>query len=160
MAVALYLLLIFLKRPGRLFYFSLIFLVLFFFLAAIYHLPFESDSPRRGELAREAINLWRSRPLFGVGLGNFVAASDYFWKEPVHNIYLLQLAETGLVGLAGFLIFLAFCLKKALAKAATFPLPLVLLIGVLFLGFLDHYLLTSSAGSLLFWLVLGMAASR
>lgn len=149
-----------LRRPGQYVFLFLASTLLVTSLMLIYYLPFDSPSSRRADLTGAAITVWRARPLTGVGPGNFVAASPYFWKEPVHNIYLLMLSETGLLGLASFLIFLLLCLKNALRTAVRFPLPLVVLAQVLFLGLFDHYLLTSSAGSLLFWLTLGFAVSR
>jgi O-antigen ligase len=55
-------------------------------------------------------------PFLGVGLNNFIpeAMSSVFlsgtnrFLQPVHNIFLLVLAESGLVGLVGFLIFLLY----------------------------------------------------
>ena len=56
-----------------------------------------------------------SRPLLGSGIGQFV---PYFMSkfkylpatvyQPVHNIYLLIVSETGFIGLGTFLLFLFF----------------------------------------------------
>jgi O-antigen ligase len=135
--------------------FGLIFLILSFFY--IYKLPLDSANTRRIDLTQVAFSLWGSHPLVGIGAGNFVSASSYFWKEPVHNIYFLILSETGIVGFLPFLLLLLYSLIHSYKKIKTFPLPLVLIIEIMFLGLFDHYLITSSAGSLLFWIILGMA---
>lgn len=136
---------------------SLILIILSFSL--IYNLPFDSISTRRADLTQVALDLWRNHPLVGVGPGNFVALSTYYWKEPVHNIYLLTLSEAGIVGFFPFLLLLAYSLINSFKRVRSFPLPFVLLVEILFLGLFDHYLVTSSTGSLLFWIVLGMASS-
>jgi O-antigen ligase len=88
---------------------------------------------------RVAIDIWSRSPIVGVGLNNyspllvelrgerdldvaiFAAVADFVLLSEtrvtawVHNIYLLLLAETGILGLSGFLIFAAggvlFCLR-------------------------------------------------
>lgn len=144
------------KRAVHLF---ISFILIIFLFSFIYNLPFDSTSTRRADLVQVALSLWKSRPLVGVGPGNFVALSTYYWKEPVHNIYLLILSETGIIGFLPFLLLLISSLATSLKKVKIFSLPFILLTEVLFLGFFDHYLITSSAGSLLFWIVLGMSGS-
>ncbi len=63
------------------------------------------------------------------------------WLQPVHNIYLLILSETGIFGVLGF----AYLLLKSKKN-----LPLFIL---LFLGLFDHYPLTLQTG-LLLWLLI------
>ena len=149
------------QRPRfRVTYLIVSFAILLFSFSYIYKLPFEAASTRRHDLIKTALNLWWTHPVVGVGPGNFVALSSYYWKEPVHNIYLLVLSETGIVGFLPFIFLLSYCLRNSLKKVFWDPLPAVLLVEVLFLGLFDHYLFTSAAGSLIFWIVLGMAASR
>src|SRR3990172_2645235 len=72
----------------------------------------------RMKLNQVAINMIGSHPVLGIGINTFVnemgrydptGVTAYF-PQPVHNIYLLIAAETGIVGLALFLllILLAF----------------------------------------------------
>ena len=78
--------------------------------------------------------------------------------QPVHNIYLLVAAETGILGFAVFILFLGFIAntvwRKGLNKiSATL---FTILSAFLFIGFFDHYLLTIQQGRLLFFLVAGL----
>lgn len=59
-----------------------------------------------------ALNMAQSKPILGVGLGNYEIVYDEYrlinWQEPLghaHNFYLNTLAETGIVGLAAYLSF-------------------------------------------------------
>ena len=138
----------------------LTFLGLIIALYAIYSLPLDSFTTRRRDLIAASVDLFKSSPITGVGLGNFVRFSSYYWKEPVHNIYLLILSETGLLGLVSFVLLVLFCLKSAFRKIFRSPVLFASVIQVVFLGFFDHYFLTSQAGGLLFWTVLGLSVSR
>jgi O-antigen ligase len=68
----------------------------------------------REQLNDVAMNMVRANPLVGVGLNTFVSAMPKYdeqdvrayFEEPVHNIFLLMAAETGVVGLAIFLILI------------------------------------------------------
>ncbi|HEY8478033.1 MAG TPA: O-antigen ligase family protein, partial [Chloroflexota bacterium] len=70
-----------------------------------------------------AWSMFLSRPVFGVGVGNYAAAyPDHFilgWDNPLghaHNFYLNVLAEQGLAGLAVWLILLLVVVRTALAN--------------------------------------------
>jgi O-antigen ligase len=74
----------------------------------------------RIELWQATIQQWKLQPLFGTGSGTYLYYGRQFRTEgmqldPVraHNDYLDLLAEYGLVGAAGFLLFLAFHLRNA-----------------------------------------------
>lgn len=73
------------------------------------HFGLEVDS--RSQLNQVARDMFFDAPVLGHGLNNFqVAARAYetsdviFAGNPVHNIYLLQLSETGIVGFVGFVV--------------------------------------------------------
>lgn len=73
------------------------------------HLDLEIES--RLELNRVAVDMFEDAPIVGVGLNNFEQVlpryDEYgliFAGNPVHNLFLLQLSETGVVGLAGLLL--------------------------------------------------------
>ncbi len=108
--------------------------------------------------------------LFGLGMGNFVPwlmTQDLHLSreiyQPVHNIYLLIYSETGIIGIALFLLFLAFLLydfyhRLGFKKLYHFSFALII-VSILIFGLFDHYLWTIQSGRLIFWLVLGFLAS-
>ena len=79
---------------------------------------------------REAVQLIKAHPLIGVGIGNYTAAvarelrpNDPAWSyQPAHNIFLLVLAELGIIG---FLLFFGFfCgIKKFIIHNSSFIIP-------------------------------------
>jgi len=106
----------------------------------------------RLELIQSSWQMIKENFLFGVGLNNFipnlVKVSRSFvnaWElQPVHNIFLLIVSETGIFGL---LIFLSLFLNISIFS--NFPL-----IAILFSGLNDHYWLTLQQNILLFTYVL------
>ncbi|NLH66678.1 MAG: hypothetical protein GX471_10975 [Candidatus Microthrix parvicella] len=65
----------------------------------------------RQELNVIGFQMWEDHPVVGVGLNNFEqvmgpyqAYGVIFPNNPVHNLYLLYLAETGVVGFIGLLV--------------------------------------------------------
>jgi hypothetical protein len=124
--------------------------------------PHNPDSSiERLALAKSAVRIFEKQPLIGVGLGNFVlgnsqtplASQDFKLSlQPVHNIYLLILAETGLVG--GLIVVL---LVSKTCKWTNLPrqwrLGLLIILG---LGLVDHYWLTLHQTALLAAIFLGL----
>ena len=105
------------------------------------------------------------KPIFGVGLGNFVnviknypdknlfvSNTNVWLLQPVHNIFLLTFAETGIVGLGLFLLVLF----KAANSGTKY---LILLLPILLTGMGDHYWLTLQQNLLLFGIVFGIVFS-
>ncbi|HKC04264.1 MAG TPA: O-antigen ligase family protein [Patescibacteria group bacterium] len=101
------------------------------------------------------------RFLFGEGLNTFIKNIPSFNKaltspwllQPVHNIYLLVLAETGILGL---LIFLwgVFLLLAKLSKKDNF-IYLPVFVFILLTGTMDHYWFTIQQNLLLLSFLLG-----
>lgn len=122
----------------------------------------------RIDLAVNAFAMFFSSPLVGVGLLHFLVylptyqATHSFWLlQPVHNIFLLIAAETGLIGLFVFAYLLAHAfLRRAKHTVDTFPFPQVALFFLLVIGLFDHYLLTIQQGRLLFAFVLGWCFAK
>ncbi len=131
----------------------------------------------RGLYNNIALSMIKKSPLLGVGMGNFVARIDDFshlelenWQyQPVHNIYLLILAELGIIGLVLFIFLIFNVLKGAWFSQKSLDVSretsnslvighwlLVIFLGFLFIGFFDHYFWTLQQGGLIFWLVLGI----
>lgn len=114
---------------------------------------------KRAVLAKAAGEMVSQRPLFGVGLNNFVVLlpatslkSEYSWDlQPVHNIFLLFFTEVGIVGL-----ILLFLISKKLFQTNERFLVYSLL-AIFFTGLVDHYWLTLHQNMLLIFLVAGLA---
>ncbi|MCX6816290.1 MAG: O-antigen ligase family protein [Candidatus Beckwithbacteria bacterium] len=136
--------------------------VLIFFSLIFNRLSFlapESSFSRRSQLASMAIQMFKNHPLVGVGLNNFTVVMDNYglipattrWLQPVHNIYLLILSETGIIGVFGFLYFLLQVLSLKAFKERPYWISFLV---ILFLGLFDHYPFTLQQGLLLLILTL------
>ncbi len=122
---------------------------------------------RREELAVIAINDFKASPVFGIGLNNFInqtATSNLIagtsrFLQPVHNIFLLLLSETGVVGFLGFCFLIGWPIFKLWQKRDNnFNKTLLFIWGsILFLGLFDHYFLTLPQGQRLLFLVWGLS---
>jgi O-antigen ligase len=115
----------------------------------------------REQLNAAAVAMFRASPLFGTGLGNFlVRLPDYlvsrtvYFLQPVHNIYLLLLSETGIIGCSVFLWVLWKAEKNIFRKFSMYHLSLF---TVLVLGLADHYFLTLQQGQLLCTIFLSLS---
>jgi O-antigen ligase len=85
-----------------------------------------------------AAAMWSDEPWLGQGPGQYEIAYTRFrlplWSEPLghaHNYYLHLLAEAGIVGLAGYLVFFGACAVLALRRAI---MPRSAMEGALALG--------------------------
>ena len=100
-----------------------------------------------------AIEQWERSPIIGTGLGTSPLyprrIQNYaLVHQPIHNIYLLLLSETGIIGLFVFLLII---------KKSTICYPLT---AILLLGLFDHYFLTLQQGMLVLSLTVGLALGR
>lgn len=147
------------KNPPLVLGFTLAASLLFLFLP-LTNLPnnFSESMEKRLVLAEASRKIFLENPILGIGLNNFTASKISWTLQPVHNNYLLVLAETGLVGLLGF----TFILSNILKKSATFKNPalFISLLFIVFVGLFDHYFLTLQQNLLLFSLVLGYSQKR
>ena len=128
-----------------------------------YNAIVKASDQERVQFQNIALEMIKEHPFLGVGFNQYVVRMQDFSPVklqgdqffPVHNIYLLVAAETGLVGLGLFLLFIGSILWRvcltplSLAKSTL----LALFIGFLLIGFCDFYLLGSQHGKLLFFLV-------
>ncbi|MGJ8530448.1 O-antigen ligase family protein, partial [Maritalea sp.] len=66
----------------------------------------------------EALDMWETSPMFGIGPGNFKHFTIFGGFRYPHNLMIELLAETGLVGLFLFLLFLLmiFLMTNALGR--------------------------------------------
>jgi len=161
------------KLNQKFFYFALcaLLFVLGAFFYSTLHFSTEEAISRRLQLNNAAIEMIQENPLVGVGLNNFIFRLPDYWQtseavrflQPVHNIFLLVAAETGLIGLILFLWFLALTFKRLLNVPKLFIIhySLVIALGaILLLGVADHYWLTLQQTQLLFTLILGMSWAK
>lgn len=125
-------------------------------------------------LMRVALNMIRDHPFFGVGLNNYSEVAPRYdntpqrvtavWNLPVHNLFLYIVAQTGLVGLVCYLLFLLSILR-ALRPALGAPDPFVawagfgILVGMA--AFISHVQIEfdSVTRNSMFWFVSGLAVS-
>ena len=121
---------------------------------------------RRLDLLTSAWGMFKSAPFWGIGLGTFtkvlpafgVPAGLLLFLQPVHNIFVLVLAESGILALLSFLLIWFFAFKRAGEKKDY--LLTVSLGQLLLLGFFDHYLYTLPQGLFLLSLVWGLVFSK
>jgi MoaA/NifB/PqqE/SkfB family radical SAM enzyme/O-antigen ligase len=120
----------------------------------------EKSIEQRIDSLREAKSIILDNPFLGVGIGNYtnylsMVKPDFpgWHYQPAHNIYLMVLAELGVVGffLFGLILFFAFYLSSGN------PFVFSTLIVFLVVGFFDHYLWTSYFGIVLFWFILSLS---
>ncbi len=125
------------------------------------------------ELFGIGIDIWRTYPIFGAGMKNFEAScwaisafkvSDGCPSHP-HNPYIEWLAETGTVGLAGYLVFLILLLVAAwpLLRGGGVARLTGLLVAGCFVVLLFPLIATQSAFSnwpaLVFWASLSLTVA-
>ena len=119
----------------------------------------DTDSlAKRVSLNVVAFKMWQDNFMLGVGAGNFVAKlpeyqhdSQFYWLQPVHNIFLLAGTEWGMLGI----IVLIFKLQTSVFKKITKKNWLIL--GVIVVtGMVDHYWLTLPQNFALLSVVLGI----
>lgn len=144
------------KKPSLKAFFLSLGALLLFFVA----LPFQTSLLQeeslmvRQQLISSAIAIIKTKPIFGVGLGNFLTAlpsslqsREIYFLQPVHNIYVLFVTETGSIGVLLMGIFVVTFRQKiwtVFTSPYFSPTALLLLIGIL-----DHYPLTLHQGQLL-----------
>lgn len=127
----------------------------------------------RLELNDVAGKIIADHPLLGIGLNNFERAMGpyqryglIFADNPVHNVYLLYLAETGIIGFVGFAVvgLAMYALAMRLARSRD---PLHAGIGLGFSGVVGFLMLEEILGFSLrqdvplamFWLLAGLSLS-
>ncbi len=115
----------------------------------------------REQLNSSTISLWNHSPLFGIGLGNFLTelprilpVRTIYFLQPVHNIYLLILSETGIVGFGIFFFLIISVVNKIRNSSIIIHNSFFM---ILLLGLIDHYPITLQQGQLLFTLFLAFS---
>lgn len=111
-----------------------------------------------------AKEIFFTRPFAGAGPGLYTyylaghfPAPAYGTYQPVHNIFVLALSETGAVM---YLFFVALLVWFACRAWKINPIYLSVISALLVAGLFDHFLWSLYAGQILFWVVLGMGLSQ
>lgn len=134
---------------------SPLFLAIIFLSAQTDPLSFQ----KRITLLLQSLTIISQHVLTGVGLGNYLLAQyafpikySYFFLQPVHNIYLLFMAETGIIISSIVFIRIFQLLKKYRRNIGV----LLILLAVLLTGLSDHYWLTLQQNTLLLGVLFGI----
>jgi len=123
----------------------------------------------RAELLNASWKIIQQHSLIGVGLDNFIPALAPLQKpmplglylQPVHNIFVLVLSETGIIGfgLLIWLIVLTFQRINTL-DAGVKKVLFILFFIVIVTGMFDHYWLTLQQGQLLLATIFGLSWAK
>lgn len=107
---------------------------------------------KRFTLIAQSLRIIAHDPLTGTGLGNYLLASQtfpmkypYFFLQPVHNIFLLLMAETGIPAFLAGLYFL----WKRVGSYLREPIAIGVWGAVALTGMSDHYWITLQQNMLL-----------
>jgi len=109
-----------------------------------------------------SINMIKKHPFFGIGFRNFLIKRQEYTCEKtqrayVHNIYLLIAAETGLISLFIFLLFLSIIFINSLRYCLN-PFSIAIICSIsslLLIGYIDHYPISSFFGRIMLFSFLG-----
>ncbi len=162
------------KREYLFFTFCILLASIFVLFVQRFEIGFVRDVLSRLDLIKISFLVFIKNPLVGVGLNNFYFHEVEFQKfvsptflQPVHNIYLLWLDQTGILGAVAGILFLKKTFKSILFKLredktdkSLNSVVLLLCTSTLVIGLFDHYLLTLQQGQLLLSLLLGLGFSR
>ncbi|MCK5459837.1 O-antigen ligase family protein [Candidatus Parcubacteria bacterium] len=116
----------------------------------------------RADYTEQAKNLIKDNLILGTGVGNYTLANYHkidkkypAWHfQPVHNVYLLILAELGIIG---FLLFCAALISAIrLLNFKNLNFIFFTFLSLLIIAFFDHWLWSMHFGILFFWLIFGI----
>jgi O-antigen ligase len=125
----------------------------------------KSNTERIASL-NESITIIKDNLFFGTGIGNYTSAiyeknnkELVFYYQPVHNVYLLVLAELGLIGLLLFLGLLQYLFNKTYQiikteKQEIYNIGLFFAMIIIFL--FDHWWWSLHFGVFLYWFLFGL----
>ena len=136
-----------------------------------YNLLVKKSDAIRHEYQNIALKMIEEKPLTGVGFSQIsLRVPEYLDadKDPnkflggPHNIYFFLAAETGLISLVAFLLFLIFLLKGAIQTSFSYELTslLAVVISLLFIGACDLYPIVFQQGKLLLFIFCALLAAQ
>ena len=104
----------------------------------------KKSTHQRMESFREAKQLIRENPVFGVGIGNYTAALQEKYPDrrswsyqPVHNTFLLVATEIGIIGMLFLVALLGYLLIESFRQRNI--LNLAILTSLVIMLMLDHW---------------------
>jgi O-antigen ligase len=155
------------------FSFFLVFLVSFFVFNNFFLQRFSLSSrlenisnQERLSQIEEAGNIISNNFIFGVGVNNYtneLRLNDGKEKEawnyqPIHNVYLLILAEIGVLGLVSFLFVFGYFFSVCLKRGLFFEFFLIFALSFLFL--FDHWLWSLHFGIIFLFFIFALVQRR
>ena len=124
----------------------------------------------RMESVDNSLAIIKKNIFFGTGIGNYTMELNKmlenqpsYYYQPVHNVYLLILAEIGIFGFLFFILFLLYVFHNLYKKYKEeridfYKLSLLVAICVMFL--FDHWWWSLHFGVFLFWLSSGFILNK
>lgn len=120
---------------------------------------------------KTAVQIIKENPLFGLGFSQFTERASSYFPPDVdpyvrltgpHNIFLFLAAETGIISLAAFLLFVFTLLWRAARAPITLETATLssLFVAFLFISCCDFYPLLFQQGKLLFFSIAGLLAAH
>lgn len=117
---------------------------------------------QRTAFVGESLRLIKQAPLFGNGAGSFWYGNPetgYNVNNP-HNQYLLETVQTGLVGLALFLLWMLYCYREAWRQPVPVRNLMVAVLSAYMACHLFNSFLLDSAEGHLFMVIAAMLAAK
>lgn len=116
---------------------------------------------QRADYTDQALEIIKANFMTGIGIGNYTWAVheqldddlESYDYQPVHNVYLLILAELGVFGLLFFIYLIAAVLLKIDLKSRLNLAFAMCFLFFAFIAFFDHFLWTMAVGLYLLFLI-------
>lgn len=148
--------------------FALLTVLIIFFIILLnpiflerFTLPSFSDESilQRISLINSSLEMFFKNPVFGVGINNFLNNLKTSFNtpvliQPVHNIFLLTLAQVGVVGFFVFIYMFFRVVKLSIKSKDKKIIKLSIIFSIIFIGSFDHYLLTIQQAQILFTILI------
>ncbi len=116
---------------------------------------------QRGEYLEEGRQVIAENPVFGIGLGNYIKyqrnkrPEAWSWTfEPVHNTFLLIMAEVGVAGFLFFLGLITWIAVESVSRGNFFNLSILLSLVIMMI--FDHFWWSLHFGTIFLWIVLAL----
>jgi O-antigen ligase len=121
----------------------------------------------RIQLIRAMGEMFAKTPIFGVGLNNFIVILPHtsvnsdviWWLQPVHNVYLLLLAEGGILLFILFVFYFFKLINKLDDRSLGGKFLALSILSIILTSFFDHYWVTIQQNLLLGALIISYTLS-